>query len=118
MKLFKISEIKTILKVSHTTVYKKLNKLDKVLKDHIIKEKNVIFVTEKGLEILKKNINKSNNSNNFKQLNQPLLNPFKDEIINTLKEQLNYLKSELSKNSKTLSTLIETQTEEKNELIQ
>ena len=75
MKLFKISEIKSILNVSHTTIYKKLNKLEKVLKGQVIKRKNITFITEKGLEILKKNIHKSNNINKFKQFNKPLINP-------------------------------------------
>ena len=104
--MFRVTEIKDILNISHTTIHKKLRQLKKELQGQVIKRKNITFITEKGLEILKKNINKSNNINVSKQLQQPFSNPFQEELIITLKDQIDYLKKELS-------NIIENQKEEK-----
>jgi len=104
--MFRVTEIKDILNISHTTIHKKLRKLKKELQGQVIKKKNITFITEKGLEILKENINKPNNINSSKQLQQPFVNSFQEKIIKNLNDQITYLRTELT-------TIIKTQTEER-----
>ena len=56
MEKFRVNEVSNLLKVSQTTVYKKIKRLKKELSNHSIKEKGILYFTSEGLEVIRQSL--------------------------------------------------------------
>lgn len=85
---FTVNEIAGLMKVSHTTIYRKVKHLKNSLKPHQYKKGQIIYFTQTGFEIIKESVIDSNP--NIKEE----FNPVKhcstpdNELLDTLKKQL------------------------------
>lgn len=56
--MYKVIEVARILGVSKVTIYKKMDLLKKDLKSHVHKKKNVTFIDDEGVELIRSSISK------------------------------------------------------------
>lgn len=54
--LFRIIEAASLLGVSKVTVYKKISALKPDIKKHLVKEKNVTFITSEGIHLINESL--------------------------------------------------------------
>lgn len=58
--MYKVIEVSKILGVSKVTIYKKIELYRKELKEHMCKKKNVTYIDDEGVEIIKKSLIENN----------------------------------------------------------
>ena len=78
--MMKVIEIADMLGVSKVTIYKKMSKFKKEIKPYIVKDKNITYIKDEGIEIIKSDIAKQSYESSISE-NKNLL----DEI-SVLKE--------------------------------
>lgn len=111
---YTVSQAAKELNVSRQTIYIKLNKLD--LQDHIVIENNIKYITHKGLEIIRESLCKQVDSkddsnvdskvdvNNDDNL-QENLTSLNSDYINSLKDEIQYLREQLVNRDKLLENM-------------
>lgn len=96
--MYKVIEVADMLGISKVTIYKKIELLKKDLKSHIHKKKNITYLDDEAVKIIKENTPVGNKI----PLNEEYSN-LKDEYEKSLKEidclkdkKVEYLKSKVS----------------------
>lgn len=111
---YTVSQAAKKLNVSRQTIYIKLNKLD--LQDHIIIENNTKYITDKGLDIIRESITKQVDSKDDSYIDskvdvnndvnlQDNLTSLNSDYINSLKEEIQYLREQLVYRDKLLENM-------------
>lgn len=86
--MYRVIEVARMLGVSKVTIYKKVNKNKKALKNHIHTRSNITYIDDIGVEIIKETIEVSSN-NLFGNGNDT--DEFKREYLEDLTEMIDYL---------------------------
>ena len=117
--MLKVSEVAKKLNVSQVTIYKKLKHLKKELKTNIVKRNGATYLTEKGFNLIKQTLNplkikqdKSGNDQEFNQL-ENVKKSLNEDLIESYKNQIDYLKIELTRKDNLLNQLIENSSKER-----
>lgn len=55
-KMYRIIEVANQLNVSKVTIYKKISALKPEIKQHIVKDKNITYLTEEGFKLIKESL--------------------------------------------------------------
>lgn len=91
--MLKVIEVANLLGVSKVTIYKKMEKFKKELKPHLHKKRNITFVDDEGIEIIRQSLiennvifEKTDIENQVKHL--------EEELSNT-KDQLEWMNTQL-----------------------
>lgn len=91
--MLKVIEVANLLGVSKVTIYKKMEKFKKELKSHLHKKRNITFVDDEGIEIIRQSLiennvifEKTDIENQVKHL--------EEELSNT-KDQLEWMNTQL-----------------------
>lgn len=129
--MYKVIEVSKLLGVSKVTIYKKMEIFKKELKPHIHKKKNITFIDDEGVEIIKESLIENNviidpkvNEEEIGRLRDIVLSRNKeiekliyqamdvsnsatddmDILIGVLETQINMKKGQLESMDKTLGT--------------
>lgn len=110
--MYRVIEVARMLGVSKVTIYKKVNKNKKLLKNHIHTRSNITYIDDVGVKIIKETIEISssglqNDNNDISEIKKEALEDLTKAIeilnhqIHIKKEQIN-IKDEIIENYKTL----------------
>lgn len=90
--MYRVIEVARMLGVSKVTIYKKVNKNKKALKNHIHTRSNITYIDDVGVEIIKDTI-EVNSSLNYGSGNE--LDDIKKEYLDDLNETLELLNNQI-----------------------
>ena len=90
--MYRVIEVARMLGVSKVTIYKKVNKNKKTLKNHIHTRSNITYIDDVGVEIIKDTI-EVNSSLNYGSGNE--LDDIKKEYLDDLNETLELLNNQI-----------------------
>lgn len=90
--MYRVIEVARMLGVSKVTIYKKVNKNKKALKNHIHTRSNITYIDDVGVEIIKDTI-EINSSMNYGSGNE--LDDIKKEYLDDLNETLELLNNQI-----------------------
>ncbi|OJV62917.1 MAG: hypothetical protein BGO41_09415 [Clostridiales bacterium 38-18] len=90
--MYRVIEVARMLGVSKVTIYKKVNKNKKLLKNHIHTRSNITYIDDTGVDIIKDTI-EINSSGSLGGINE--LDDLKKEYIDDLTEMIDYLSSQI-----------------------
>lgn len=98
--MYRVIEVAKMLGVSKVTVYKKINKNKKKLKNHIHTRSNITYIDDMGVELIKNTIEvsstySSNDSSDVTYVQKELLLKLND-VIDYLNQQVEVKKSQIS----------------------
>jgi hypothetical protein len=110
--MYRVIEVARMLGVSKVTIYKKVNKNKKLLKNHIHTRSNITYIDDVGVQIIKETIEVSssglqNENNDISEIKSVVLEDLSRAIeilnhqIHVKKDQIN-IKDEIIDNYKTL----------------
>lgn len=101
--MLKVIEVANLLGVSKVTIYKKMEKFKKELKPHLHKKRNITFMDDDGIEIIRQSLIEnnvifektdienqlkdlegalSNSKDQLDWMNGQLMNAYRDDILN------------------------------------
>lgn len=83
--MYKVIEVSKLLGVSKVTIYKKMEIFKKELKPHIHKKKNITYLDDEGVEIIKESLIENNVIVDPKA-NEEVITKLRDIIISRNKE--------------------------------
>ena len=95
--MYRVIEVARMLGVSKVTIYKKVNKNKKSLKNHIHTRSNITYIDDIGVEIIKETIEVSTNSL-FGNGNDT--DELKREYLEDLTESIEFLNSQIQTKKK------------------
>ena len=90
--MYRVIEVARMLGVSKVTIYKKVNKNKKALKNHIHTRSNITYIDDVGVEIIKDTI-EVNSSLNYGSGNE--LDDIKKEYLDDLNETFELLNNQI-----------------------
>lgn len=90
--MYRVIEVARMLGVSKVTIYKKVNKNKKNLKNHIHTRSNITYIDDVGVEIIKETIEVSSN-NSYGGGND--IDELKREYVEDLNETIEFLSSQI-----------------------
>lgn len=90
--MYRVIEVARMLGVSKVTIYKKVNKNKKNLKNHIHTRSNITYIDDVGVEIIKETIEVSSN-NSYGGAND--IDELKREYVEDLNETIEFLSSQI-----------------------
>lgn len=90
--MYRVIEVARMLGVSKVTIYKKVNKNKKALKNHIHTRSNITYIDDAGVEIIKETIEVMAN-NGYGSGNE--IDEIKKEYIDDLNELIELLNSQI-----------------------
>jgi len=105
--MYRVIEVAKMLGVSKVTVYKKINKNRKSLKNHIHTRSNITYIDDIGVEIIKSTIEVSST---YSTNDQSDINLVQKEMLDSLNETIAFLNEQI--------TIKKKQLEAKNEIIE
>lgn len=105
-RMYRVSEVQKMLGVSHTTIHKKLRMFKKEMKEMVIKERNTTLISDEGVEFLKSRIYTETGNPEIYLQSIDSGGIFRDELIVSLKQNLEHAKEELSKKDKIIEELL------------
>ena len=90
--MYRVIEVARMLGVSKVTIYKKVNKNKKALKNHIHTRSNITYIDDSGVEIIKETIEVMAN-NGYGSGNE--IDEIKKEYIDDLNELIELLNAQI-----------------------
>jgi len=91
--MYRVIEVARMLGVSKVTIYKKVNKNKKALKNHIHVRSNITYIDDTGVEIIKDTI-EVNPTTAYGGGNE--VDEFKKEYLDDLNEIIEFLSTQIS----------------------
>jgi len=105
--MYRVIEVAKMLGVSKVTVYKKINKNKKSLKNHIHTRSNITYIDDTGVDIIKSTIEVSST---YSTNDQSDINLVQKEMLDSLNENIAFLNEQITTKKMQLDT--------KNEIIE
>ncbi|MDH8679187.1 hypothetical protein QE109_13590 [Fusibacter bizertensis] len=90
--MYRVIEVARMLGVSKVTIYKKVNKNKKILKNHIHTRSNITYIDDVGVDIIKDTI-EINSSNIYSGSND--VDELKKEYLDDMSETIDFLSSQI-----------------------
>jgi predicted transcriptional regulator len=90
--MYRVIEVAKMLGVSKVTVYKKINKNKKSLKNHIHTRSNITYIDDTGVEIIKSTIEVSST---YSTNDQSDINLVQKEMLDSLNENISFLNEQI-----------------------
>ncbi|MCK5684089.1 HTH domain-containing protein [bacterium] len=130
MERLKVKQVEEKLGVSKVTIYKKIKKLKKQLKEHIIKRNGTTLLTQEAVNIIEKDLNKkrvnstkdneNNNAKGASKVNSKFTSKLNESLqkmmelqLEKAEKQIDNREEELKRKDKMMNKLIEAQTQER-----
>ncbi len=106
--MYRVIEVAKMLGVSKVTVYKKINKNKKQLKNHVHTRSNITYIDDVGIEIIKKTIEvastfSASETSDASQVQKEILDDLND-IIEFLSDQVVEKKNQIGKKDEILDS--------------
>ncbi|MBS7526537.1 hypothetical protein KHM83_07590 [Fusibacter paucivorans] len=92
--MYRVIEVAKMLGVSKVTVYKKINKNKKLLKNHIQTRSNITYIDDVGIEIIKNTIEVTST---YSSTDPSDIGIIQKEVIDNLNETILFLSDQVSK---------------------
>lgn len=90
--MYKVIDVAKLFSVSKVTIYKKISGNKEVLKGHVIKKKNITFLDDEAVEIIKNSLQVNKEKISGKLIDEELGKVYED--IKSYQDLTNNLKSE------------------------
>ena len=103
--MYRVIEVARMLGVSKVTIYKKVNKNKKALKNHIHTRSNITYIDDAGVELIKDTIEVSSSSvTNGVHDSDELRRDYLDDTIEILSLQIQTKKKQIQKKDEVIES--------------